>query len=417
MSVIHAVAAMYQVADTRSGCPKPQAANTDTISKTITVAEKSVVMVTGHQIVLYAGRTDVYLLKDSKKVDFTLTYTTSKQWEDAWLYWVGEVSAGTHKFSIQGNRANSLGCEGDWGDLDIIVVPKLEGVAVYQTNDSNDGCPRILKSGAEFLNKTISVAKQSVLVVTGHIIRDYKGRTDLHLLVDGAEKDHGLAYTPSKQSTTQWKDGIVHWVGELKPGSHTFSMKGNVANAYGCGADWGDLDILVLPKDSLGVAGYNFPDTREGCPPTQQANTDMIRGNFTVAETSIVTVTGHMIRSFAGRTDAYLYVDGVQRDLSLSYSNSRQWEDVQLHWVGKLAKGQHTVSIRGDKANAWGCGASWGDIDVVVVPVTVGRSADECQKNNGGCHPKRKCVNSAGSHQCENCSAGYVNDGAKDCKG
>ena len=42
---------------------------------------------------------------------------------------------------------------------------------------------------------------------------------------------------------------------------------------------------------------------------------------------------------------------------------------------------------------------------------------DECAKDNGGCDSKRKCTNSAGSFNCEDCDAGYVNDGAKGCKG
>ena len=42
---------------------------------------------------------------------------------------------------------------------------------------------------------------------------------------------------------------------------------------------------------------------------------------------------------------------------------------------------------------------------------------DECAKDNGGCHSARKCSNTAGSFKCEDCPAGYVNDGAKGCKG
>ena len=43
--------------------------------------------------------------------------------------------------------------------------------------------------------------------------------------------------------------------------------------------------------------------------------------------------------------------------------------------------------------------------------------ADLCAKSNGGCHSKRKCVNTVGSAKCGDCAAGYTNDGAKGCKG
>ena len=42
---------------------------------------------------------------------------------------------------------------------------------------------------------------------------------------------------------------------------------------------------------------------------------------------------------------------------------------------------------------------------------------NECAKSNGGCHSKRKCMNTVGSMKCGDCAAGYTNDGAKGCKG
>ena len=42
---------------------------------------------------------------------------------------------------------------------------------------------------------------------------------------------------------------------------------------------------------------------------------------------------------------------------------------------------------------------------------------DECAKDNGACDSKRTCTNTAGSSKCEDCAAGYTNDGAKGCKG
>ena len=41
---------------------------------------------------------------------------------------------------------------------------------------------------------------------------------------------------------------------------------------------------------------------------------------------------------------------------------------------------------------------------------------NECAVKNGGCHAKRECTNTAGGMTCDDCAAGYVNDGAKGCK-
>jgi len=41
---------------------------------------------------------------------------------------------------------------------------------------------------------------------------------------------------------------------------------------------------------------------------------------------------------------------------------------------------------------------------------------NECLTNNGGCDSKRTCTNTDGSMKCEDCPAGYANDGAKGCK-
>ena len=49
--------------------------------------------------------------------------------------------------------------------------------------------------------------------------------------------------------------------------------------------------------------------------------------------------------------------------------------------------------------------------------VCVWLDVNECAKSNGGCHSKRKCMNTVGSMSCGNCAAGYTNDGAKGCKG
>lgn len=42
---------------------------------------------------------------------------------------------------------------------------------------------------------------------------------------------------------------------------------------------------------------------------------------------------------------------------------------------------------------------------------------DECKVENGGCHPKRKCINIPGSSRCGDCPSGMLKDGFTGCRG
>jgi len=354
----------YQVPDKRSGCPGKLAANKALVSKKVTVSEASYVVATGHMIRRYSGRADIHLRLNNKIVDYSLTYTKTTQWQDASVYWVGSINKGSHTFSVTGNRANAFGCGSNWGDLDIIVIPKLKGVAVYQFGVTQSGCPA---SNLNF-KKTITLAQDSIVWATGHIISKQSGRrADLYLNVDNKRRDNALSY----DMTNQWIDQNVNNAMTLKKGKHTFQLTGNSGSKFGCGTGWGDLDIVVVPKGVKGVAAYNQPDTKSGCPANRKANSNLIAKTITLTQTSIVKVLGHMIRNYNGRADLYLYRGNTRLDLSLSYTAGKQWADVQLHHVGKLGKGKYTFSLRSNRANAFGCGTSWGDLDILVLPEAV----------------------------------------------
>merc|ERR1719353_1663829 len=330
---------------------------------------------------LYKGRADLYLNLNNKRVDYSLTYTPSRQWKDTQVYWVGSIKKGTHTFTVSGSRANAFGCGSTWGDLDILVIPKLKGVAVYQFGIPSS-CPSVnLK-----FSKTITLPQDSVVYATGHIITNQRGgRADLYLRLNNGIRDYSL----SEDSTGQWVDLTVNNAMTLKKGKYTFSLTGNKNSRFGCGAGWGDLDIVVVPRFK-GVAAYNQPDTKSGCPAKRAANTDLILRTITVAQPSIIKVTGHIIRTFNGRADAYLkYQRKTTLDTSLTYTNNKRWEDVKLHFTGTFGKGTHTFSIRSNKANAFGCGTAWGDIDILVLPQKlVGTTATATKKPA----PKTKTV-------------------------
>ena len=141
-------------------------------------------MATGHLIRNAAGRQDLHLYVDGTRADRSLTYTGSAQWADASVFWSGIVEAGDHDVWLQGVGANVWGCEGEWGDLDIVVMPSgIEGLEVHQTPDQRSGCPPSAAAGARLIEHAFTVQQDSLLLVTGHIIRNAAGRQDLHLLL------------------------------------------------------------------------------------------------------------------------------------------------------------------------------------------------------------------------------------------
>jgi hypothetical protein len=108
------------------------------------------------------------------------------------------------------------------------------------------------------------------------------------------------------------------------------------------------------------------PDPRGGCPGAWAANTPMWVTSFTLAREAAVHITGDMIRSGGARHDLVLVVDGVQRDVTLTYTSSVQWEDAHVVWSGVLAAGNHDVWLQSPSADVWGCTADWGAVDIIV---------------------------------------------------
>ena len=103
-----------------------------------------------------------------------------------------------------------------------------------------------------------------------------------------------------------------------------------------------------------------------GCPPARAANVDLFAQTFTLTSTASVSTKAAIIRNHSGRADLYLFVDGGQVDWHLNYTSSGQWEDGYVQWAGTLGAGNHTISLRSNVANVWGCGGSWGSIDTMI---------------------------------------------------
>lgn len=107
--------------DTRSGCPPSWAANTDLIAQTFSLSATASVSVKAAIIRNAAGRHDLHLYVDGSLVDHHLNYTSSGQWEDAYVQWAGTLGAGNHTVSIRSPSASVYGCGPDWGSMQTII--------------------------------------------------------------------------------------------------------------------------------------------------------------------------------------------------------------------------------------------------------------------------------------------------------
>lgn len=85
---------------TDPGCPSSKGPGAPLISQTVTSTKEGVVVVVvGHIIRFATGRADLHLTIDGTLVDRSLTFTSSKQWEDAQVFYIGEVEPGTVRSS------------------------------------------------------------------------------------------------------------------------------------------------------------------------------------------------------------------------------------------------------------------------------------------------------------------------------
>ena len=114
--------AVYQVPDTRKGCPPRAAANAALIQKDFSVTVTSTVLARAHMIRIINSNADLYLSVDGREKDRTRTYTRRRNWQDGAVFWVGQVAAGKHSVKVYSNRANAWGCQTELGDLDLLVL-------------------------------------------------------------------------------------------------------------------------------------------------------------------------------------------------------------------------------------------------------------------------------------------------------
>jgi hypothetical protein len=159
-----------------------------------------------------------------------------------------------------------------------------------------------------------------------------------------------------------WVELLVNGasIGRAKLGAVPYAVEADTAsNAAGA---------LKTTLDGLVPTVIRVADVRTGCPPTQAADTDLVSLPFTLTKGMTVRLSGDMIRNALGRLDLALRLDGTEVFRTLTYTPTAQWAPAHVEWSGTVAAGAHTAVLHGFDANAWGCGAPWGAMSVVITP-------------------------------------------------
>ncbi|MCL4339428.1 hypothetical protein M1271_07125 [Patescibacteria group bacterium] len=115
---------------------------------------------------------------------------------------------------------------------------------IIHATDPRSGCPPAGAAGTPLWTTTFTLTNTSSVYITGKTIRNFSGRNDMSLYLDGSGVDTTLDYTPS----AQWNEEQMRWSGTLAAGSHTVGIGSSNANVQGCGAGWGTIDIIIFEQ-------------------------------------------------------------------------------------------------------------------------------------------------------------------------
>jgi hypothetical protein len=118
-------------------------------------------------------------------------------------------------------------------------------------------------------------------------------------------------------------------------------------------------------------------DTNAACPSPSRTN-PILTATVTVARPSYFWVMGNLRRLASGRTDSYIYFVGPAGSNHASGSNTPRLNYTAASagisvafdggYYGNTA-GTYTISLTAASPTAWGCGATWGQLYIMVMEV------------------------------------------------
>jgi len=112
---------------------------------------------------------------------------------------------------------------------------------VVRVTDKRTGCPPTSAAGSDQIVAPFTLTRSTTVEIAGDLIRNFAGRADLNLILDGQMVTSSLTYTP----TVQWAPAHLAWAGTLAAGAHTVSLRAPDANLWGCGEPWGAINVVI----------------------------------------------------------------------------------------------------------------------------------------------------------------------------
>jgi hypothetical protein len=123
---------------------------------------------------------------------------------------------------------------------------------VIHVEDSRGGCPGSWPANHELISQGITVDNPAMIQITASIIGLTSARRDLDLRVGQNSNPDGNPIVDRAISNTgnrhDWVNADVHWSGTIPAGTTSVSISSNRANIWGCGGDWGSMDIIIFEQ-------------------------------------------------------------------------------------------------------------------------------------------------------------------------
>ena len=112
-----------------------------------------------------------------------------------------------------------------------------------------------------------------------------------------------------------------------------------------------------------------------GCPPSR--TNPLLSITATVSNPTFFRIFARMIRSFSGRTDGYIFIQGpagsnyatnTKLTNRLNWTSGGTWDHTvwDVGAYGNLA-GTYTITLTADSPSSWGCGRFHGSISALIL--------------------------------------------------